>query len=118
MNDVTPIPVGSYKKETYTISLIETEETFLCNGTQTVLDSMAALGRSGIPSGCHGGGCGVCKVEVVEGCFDALAMSRKHISKEDEECGRVLACRIFPTSDLKLKVIGKLKKKVYAFNVG
>lgn len=107
------------KKNTHTISLVKTEISFPCSTTQTVLNSMAALTRyiwySFWVSWC---GCGVCVVEVLSGKFSGLPMSRKHISGKDEANGRVLACRISPQSDLSLKVVGKLQKSVYKFNVG
>ena len=73
---------------------------------------MVRLGRRGIPVGCRGGACGVCKVEVMSGCIERKAMSRSHISEEDEKAGRVLACRILPGSDLEMRVIGGMKRSV------
>jgi hypothetical protein len=37
-------------------------------------------------------------------------MSRSQVSEEDEAAGRVLACRIWPESDMKLRVIGKMAR--------
>lgn len=96
----------------FQIKLCETGESFACDSAQSVLEGMARLGRRGIPVGCRGGGCGVCKVEVVSGCIERKAMSRSHVSAEDEEMGRVLACRILPGSDLELRVIGGMKRCV------
>lgn len=96
----------------YTISIEETGETFRCSSAETLLDGMARLGRKGIPVGCRGGGCGVCKVQVNTGEFRKRVMSREHISIEDEAAGRVLACRVYPESNLHLTVLGKMKKSV------
>lgn len=96
----------------FQIRLFETGESFACDSTQSVLEGMARLGRRGIPIGCRGGACGVCKVEVVSGCTERKVMSRSHVSEEDEEKGRVLACRIMPGSDLELRVIGGMKRCV------
>ena len=98
----------------YTISIEETGETYRCSENETVLDGMARLGKKGIPVGCRGGGCGVCKVQVRAGDYRKRVMSRAHVSAEDESEGRVLACRIFPTSDLRLTVLGKMKRSVLA----
>jgi ferredoxin len=97
---------------TFEVKIAETGECFSCGSEQSVLDGMVQLGRRGIPVGCRGGGCGVCKIEVLAGSFQSKVMSRSHISAEDERQGRVLACRIFPSSDIELCVIGKMKRAV------
>lgn len=102
--------------EYFRITIIDTNETYMCLTTTHILKGMQALGKRCIPSGCHGGGCGICKIEVVEGDFIALPMSRNRVSEEDEKNGQALACRIFPRSNLTLKAIGKFRQKVYAFN--
>lgn len=96
----------------FNIKITNTGETYRCADYRTVLEGMEALGRKGIPVGCRNGGCGVCKVEVLSGQYQARVMSRDHVSEEDEACGRVLACRIKPLSDIELNVIGKMKKAV------
>lgn len=95
------------------VELVDTGESFQCSDAESVLHGLARMGKRGIPVGCRGGGCGICKVEVLDGVYQKKVMSRDHISTEDNACGRVLACRIFPASDLRLKVIGKLQKAVY-----
>lgn len=86
------------------------DESFACAPDETVLDGMARLGRRGIPLGCRGGGCGVCKIEVRSGAFTCKPMSRAHVTQDDQSHGRVLACRILPAGDLTLTVIGKMTK--------
>ena len=39
-------------------------------------------------------------------------MSRAHVSAEEEAEGCVLSCRIKPTSDLRVAVLGAMKKNV------
>ena len=94
----------------YTVTIEEAGLEYACSDDQTVLCGMERLGRRGIPVGCRQGGCGVCKVEVTEGQYRKRVMSRSQVSEEDEACDRVLACRIWPESDLKLKVIGKMAR--------
>jgi ferredoxin len=96
----------------FQVKIFETAELFQCDSGQSVLEGMVRLGRKGIPVGCRGGACGVCKVEVVSGSFDQKRMSRSHVSEEDEKSGRVLSCRISPSSDLELCVIGGMKRSV------
>jgi ferredoxin len=96
----------------YTITIEETGESYRCSDQETLLVGMEKLGKRGIPVGCRGGGCGVCKVEVVSGGYTKRRMSREYISEEDEAAGRVLACRVRPTGDVVLRVIGLMKKNV------
>ncbi len=92
------------------ILITDTGERYLCDENESVLVGMARLGRKGIPLGCRGGGCGVCKVEVVEGRYHAQVMSRAHIREEEIAAGQVLACRIRPQSPLTVRVVGGLRK--------
>ena len=81
-----------------------------CPDDQTVLRCTETGFKRRIPVGCRQGGCGVCKVQVLEGSYRARPMSRAHVSREDQEEGRVLACCIWPTSDLRIAVLGRVKK--------
>lgn len=96
----------------FQITLLNTGETFSCGPATHVLKAMTQLGIRGVPSGCHGGGCGVCKVRVMKGDYRVEAMSRAHISEDEEAQGIVLACRLYPLSNLDLSVTGKLVKAV------
>jgi ferredoxin len=57
-----------------------------------------------LPVGCRRGGCGICRVRVLAGQYRSDAMSRSHVSAEDEAAGVVLACCIYPLSDLSLRL--------------
>ena len=94
----------------YVVTVKDTDDVFLCDEDKTVLEGMVRLGRRGIPAGCRGGGCGVCKVQVTQGEYEREVMSRQHVSEEDIDNGRVLACRIRPRSDLVVEVIGRMTK--------
>jgi ferredoxin len=96
----------------YTITISDTGESYRCADYRSLLEGMEALGRKGIPVGCRGGGCGVCKVHIDSGSYSKRVMSREHISAEEEAAGTVLACRVKPTSDIRLSVVGKMKKSV------
>lgn len=67
---------------------------------RTVLDSLESGGFELIPVGCRRGGCGLCKIKILEGNYHKKKMSRAHISPKDESSGCVLACRIIPQSNL------------------
>jgi ferredoxin len=96
----------------YTITIEETGESYRCSDQETLLVGMEKLGKRGIPVGCRGGGCGVCKVEIVSGGYTKRRMSREYVSEDDEAAGRVLACRVRPTGNVVLRVIGLMKKNV------
>jgi ferredoxin len=96
----------------FTITIEDSGVAFRCSGQQSLLVGMESLGKKGIPVGCRGGGCGVCKVEIVAGDYQTRAMSREHVSADEERRGRVLACCATPQSDITLRVLGKMKKNV------
>jgi len=98
----------------YTVTIDDTGELFRCKSEESLLSGMERLGKRGIPVGCRGGGCGVCKVQVVAGTYRKRVMSRAFISPEDEANGVVLACRVCPDSDIHLSVLGRMRKSVCA----
>ena len=98
----------------YNVVIDETGERFRCSPQESLLVGMERLGKKGIPVGCRGGGCGVCKVQLEAGECSKRVMSRDHVSAEEEANGIVLACRVKPLSDIRLRVLGKMKIKVCA----
>lgn len=74
--------------------------SFSCTEDRSVLVGMERLGGRGIQVGCRAGGCGVCRVQVLDGTYTAKRMSKAHVDEADLVARVVLACRIFPTSDL------------------
>lgn len=96
----------------HTISVEGLAEPLLCADGQTLLGCMETRPRRSLTVGCKGGGCGVCKVEIVSGQYHTRRMSRAHVSAEDEAEGVALACRVLPMSDLSIRVIGLLGKRL------
>ena len=93
------------------VHVAQTGETYLCASNESLLQGMLRLGRKGIPAGCVNGGCGVCKVRILEGDIKALGpISRAHVTREEEEQGLTLACRVAPITAVRLEVAGKLEK--------
>jgi len=87
----------------YRITDRATGESFLCHEDESLLAGMRRTGSGPIRYGCFGGGCGVCKVRILEGEVQAFKkMSRAHVSAEDEQQGVVLACCVKPVSDITL----------------
>lgn len=92
----------------YAITISGSGLRFECARGHTVLQAMMLSGRSGISVGCRGGGCGVCKVRVLEGRYVTGSMSASCVSPEERELGMALACKLIPETDLRLDVVGKV----------
>jgi len=87
----------------YMITDGETGESFLCHEDESLLAGMRRTGKGPIKFGCFGGGCGVCRVRILKGEYQAFKkMSRAHVSPEDEKQGLVLSCCVKPLSDITL----------------
>ncbi|MEK7943673.1 2Fe-2S iron-sulfur cluster-binding protein [Pigmentiphaga sp. YJ18] len=80
---------------------------YTCEDGQTLLAGMESHGRRDIPVGCRGGGCGVCRVRIVQGPYAAGRMSRAWVGAEDEARGIVLACRTRPLGNVVVEVVGR-----------
>lgn len=79
------------------------EEQHLLQGMQNFRLGMPML--DAIPVGCRGGGCGICRIKILSGDYEAKKMSRIHIPEQDQAQGIVLACRIYPRSELAIEVL-------------
>ena len=71
-----------------------------CSVGADVLSALEYAGVTHIPVGCRRGGCGVCRVRIINGEVVRKKMSRAKVSVADEEKNYALACCIFPRSDL------------------
>ena len=89
-------PVVCIKKEAAPPLCVEVPE-----GT-SLLAALERRCNRDVAAGCRGGGCGVCRVRVWSGQFRSKAMSKAHINEEDLRQGVVLACRVFPQSDMEI----------------
>jgi 3-phenylpropionate/trans-cinnamate dioxygenase ferredoxin reductase subunit len=95
----------------FTVTVEQTGESYACATTESLLQGMLRLGRRGIPVGCVNGGCGVCKVQILEGEVSPLGpVSRAHVSAEEEARGCTLACRVAPRTVVRLAVTGRFEK--------
>jgi ferredoxin len=94
------------------VHIATSDEIFACALDESLLKGMLRLGRKGIPVGCVNGGCGVCKVKIIEGAVKSLGpISRAHVTQEEEAQGYTLACRSAPTVPVCLEVAGKMVKR-------
>ena len=93
------------------VSVSQTGDCFDCATNESLLAGMLRLGRKGIPAGCVNGGCGVCKVRIVDGAVQSLGpVSRAHVITEEVAQGYTLACRVAPTQAVGLEVAARLRK--------
>jgi ferredoxin len=94
-----------------TVLVEQTGEHYPCATNESLLRGMLRLGRKGIPAGCVNGGCGVCKVRILEGEVAVLGpVSRAHVSAEEAASGFTLACRVAPVTAVRLLVAGKFEE--------
>ena len=94
-----------------TVAIANTGESYPCALDESLLRGMLKLGRKGVPAGCVNGGCGVCKVRILEGTVKRLGpVSRAHVSAAEEAGGITLACRVAPTSAVRIEAIGKFER--------
>lgn len=78
--------------------------TFPVRDDECLLVGMRRAGSG--PKGCHGGGCGVCKVQVSEGGYEIFKrMSRAQVSEVEQAAGIVLACCVRPSSDITYRLL-------------
>ena len=94
----------------YDVNVPGSGERFSCSEDQHLLQGMQTVHLGvpmleAIPVGCRGGGCGICRIRVLAGEYEAKKMSRKHIAVADQERGIVLACRVYPRSELSIEVL-------------
>jgi 3-phenylpropionate/trans-cinnamate dioxygenase ferredoxin reductase subunit len=99
------------QRPTVNVHVAQTGDCYDCATDESLLKGMLRLGRKGIPVGCVNGGCGVCKVRIVEGRVQPLGpVSRAHVSVDEEAQGYTLACRVAPTAAVRLEVSARLAK--------
>lgn len=82
------------------VQVVNRNEEYQCREDKTLLVGMERRGAHAIDIGCRGGGCGICKIRVLNGEYERKRMSRAHISEAEENSGYALACRIFPRSEM------------------
>lgn len=88
------------------ITLQQSGTTLPCAENQFVLAAMRQAQQG--PHGCHGGGCGVCKMQVLQGRYQVVKrMSNAHISQQEQAQNVALMCCIQPLSNL---VIGEVQR--------
>lgn len=88
----------------YKVKDRKTDEYFECSHEQSLLVAMERTHPGLIKVGCRGGGCGACKIRILEGDYITKVMSKAQVSEQEQQLGYVLACRAYPRSDLEFLV--------------
>jgi len=73
---------------------VKDEERIIeCNHDEVILEALKRENVYGMAKGCFGGGCGICKIQVLDGQYEIIQkMSRAHINPAEREEGYVLGC--------------------------
>ena len=79
-------------------------QTFLCPPEKTIGEAARAQ-MVKAPIACNGGGCGFCKVKVMDGQFKMDKYSKDALSDEELESNLILICKTHPLSDMHLELI-------------
>lgn len=106
--DEARTPVAAAQRFTITVEGAGTATCYASERVLVALERAQGFGRlkglpRKLPVGCRRGGCGVCRVRVLSGDYQVSPMSRAHVTEADEAAGIVLACSIYPLSDLSLR---------------
>lgn len=105
INDEEPIGTRGGdppRTEIFRITINGLDQVFACRSDESVLAAMSRQCAGRLVVGCRRGGCGVCRVQVLSGRYRCGAMSRQHVGKAEQDAGFVLACRLYPQSDLSI----------------
>lgn len=68
---------------------------------ESILDSVSRNGVK-IKVGCKGGGCGICKIQILEGDVDRGISSRSVLPLTEIEQGFALSCQTKPNTDISI----------------
>ncbi|MCL2004470.1 MAG: helix-turn-helix domain-containing protein [Oscillospiraceae bacterium] len=91
----------SQKVREFEIFVSVTGARFFCREDEFVLEAMKRARCGPVHYGCFGGGCGVCKMKIASGSYQAeKRMSAAHVTQEEQKEGIVLICCVKPRENL------------------
>lgn len=82
---------------------LESGACFACDNDDVILRAGLRQGVA-IPYECASGGCGTCKIQVLEGEFQLAWGKAPGLSERDQRKNRQLACQCRPTTNCRIKV--------------
>jgi toluene monooxygenase electron transfer component len=90
-------------REPFKISIAGTDATYSCAADDVLLRAGLRAGL-GMPYECNVGGCGTCKIEVLEGDTDVIWTDAPSLTDRDRARNRQLGCQTRPKSDCVLRL--------------
>jgi ferredoxin len=87
----------------YCIKVQPDERTIFGDDNDFILDTAIRNGVK-IKVGCKGGGCGICKIQILEGEVDRGHSARSVLPLDEIEEGYALACQTKPNSDVIISI--------------
>lgn len=91
------------EEKQFFIQVVNRQDSFAVSAHEPLLMGMEKACHQAIRVGCRGGGCGLCKIRILQGEYRTKTMSRAHVSEQEQAQGFALACRVWPQSDLVLE---------------
>jgi CDP-4-dehydro-6-deoxyglucose reductase len=83
-----------------TVCVLPDSVTIAVRPNETILHALYRSGY-GYRTGCTRGGCGICKVDLVEGAVDyAARVAETVLSPQEIAAGTCLSCRAIPLTDI------------------
>ncbi|MDP4154805.1 MAG: 2Fe-2S iron-sulfur cluster binding domain-containing protein [Bacillota bacterium] len=87
----------------YCIKVEPDERTIIGNDNDFILDTAIRNGVK-IKVGCKGGGCGICKIQILEGDVDRGHSARSVLPLNEIKQGYALACQTKPNTDVVINI--------------
>ncbi|MET4806182.1 2Fe-2S iron-sulfur cluster-binding protein [Limibacillus sp. MBR-115] len=88
--------------QTFEVKEVSSGLTFLCRDDETVLCAAQRAGV-GLAYECSVGGCGSCKVELIEGEVEELSLEAPGLRARERDKGKRLGCQVIPKSNCKVR---------------
>ncbi len=86
------------------LTVLPDDERVLVKDGETILEALHASGF-GYRTGCKRGGCGICKVDLIEGSVTYnRPIAETVLSAEEKATGTCLSCRAVPDGDITIQL--------------
>ncbi len=96
------------------ISVAGADVTVSANAGEPVLTALARNGYAH-KTGCRRGGCGICKIELVDGAVTyPVAVAPTVLTDEEQARGVCLSCRAVPATDIVVRMLDDDKLRCVA----
>ena len=89
----------------FTVHVEDTDIQWRCRHGQSIAQGADRAQQGHLLAGCRGGGCGVCKVQLVAGQVSLRPHGSNTLTPKEKSDGMVLACCAEPRSDVRIRII-------------